>query len=91
MQIDEIKERLRILRNVQQAFVDEKDWIEASRIQYDIDELLQAEAREKKPWKMELWFRIALMELALKLLKADVSKIIYSLEWQEELKNQKPS
>jgi hypothetical protein len=90
MQIDEIKERLRILRNVQQTFIDVEEWYEVSKIQFDIDELVVLEAKAKRP-KIEFWFKVAFMEFAFRQLQGDLAKIIYRLEWEEKLRNEKPS
>jgi len=78
--MEEIVEQLRILKQVQQAFIDGQEWEEVSRIQFDIDELQLAKERSK-PWRMELWFRVALYEnIVFPWLNGLVSKDIYVLK-----------
>lgn len=77
--MEEIVEQLRILKEVQQAFIDDKDWLEVSKVQFDIDELHLAKARAMQP-RIELWFRVAFMQWWFDRLQALINKDIYVLK-----------
>lgn len=51
------------LQKLQEIFIQEKDWEEVSKIQYEIDCLPPSEQREQ----FEVWFMIALDQFYLKL------------------------
>lgn len=76
----EIVEQLRILKQVQQTFIDCEEWTEVSKVQFDIDELKRQRERVK-PWKPELWFQVALWEhIVIPKLKALVAQDIYIIK-----------
>ena len=70
------------LKELQQIFIDTKDWEEVSKIQYQIDNILDSEKNE--PPKLELWFRVALMEYGLRMLDTWATEILWM---GEKLKN----
>jgi hypothetical protein len=78
--MEEIVEQLRILKTVQQTFIDCEEWTEVSKVQFDIDEL-KSQKERAKPWKPELWFQVALWEhVVIPRLRAFVAQDIYTLK-----------
>lgn len=70
------------VKELQQIFIDTKDWEEVSKIQYQIDNIPESEKNE--PPKFQLWFRVALMEYALRMLDTWATEILWM---GEKLKN----
>lgn len=60
------------LQKLQDIFIQEKDWEEVSKIQYEIDCLSPSEQREQ----FEPWFMIALDQFYLKLYDDYLNKVI---------------
>lgn len=68
------------LQKIQEIFIQDEDWEEVSKIQYEIDCLPPSEQREQ----FEVWFMIALDQFCLKLYDDYLSKVIELAELYEE-------
>jgi len=68
------------LKELQQIFIESKDWEEVSKIQYQIDNLPE----ENEPKGLETWFRVALTEHAFRMLDTWATEILWM---GEKLKN----
>ena len=69
------------LKELQQIFIESKDWEEVSKIQYQIDNFPEEENEFKG---LELWFRVALMEHAFMMLDTWATELLWM---GEKLKN----
>lgn len=68
------------LQKLQEIFIQDEDWEEVSKIQYEIDCLPQSERREQ----FEVWFMIALDQFCLKLYDDYLTKVIELAELYKE-------
>lgn len=68
------------LKELQDIFIQDEDWEEVSKIQYEIDCLPPSEQREQ----FEVWFMIALDQFCLKLYDEYLSKVIELAELYKE-------
>ena len=68
------------LKELQEIFIQDEDWKEVSKIQYEIDCLPASEQREQ----FEVWFMIALDQHSLKLYDEYLSKVIELAELYKE-------
>jgi hypothetical protein len=81
------------LQKLQDIFIEEQDWEEVSKIQYEIDNL--PEDKKIKPVEFELWFRILVMENFLKTVSnlaeeiLEIGNIIQEAEKRKGTKNEK--
>jgi hypothetical protein len=68
------------LQDVQAIFIQDKDWEEVSKIQYEMDSLSPSEQRQQ----FEPWFIIALDQYCLKLYDEYLSKLIEAIQNYKE-------
>jgi hypothetical protein len=64
------------LQELQTIFIQDEDWEEVSKIQYEIDSLSPSEQRQQ----FEPWFIIALDQYCLKLYDEYLSKLIEDIQ-----------
>jgi len=62
------------LKQLQDIFIEGKEWNEVSKIQYEIDKLPESEKHE--PVVFETWFKVMLMENFFKNLSETANEII---------------
>ena len=81
------------LQKLQDIFIEEQDWEEVSKIQYEIDNF--PEHKKIKPIEFELWFRILIMENFLKTITnlaeeiLEIGNIIQEAEKRKGTENEK--